>query len=344
MDALVFRGPGDLRLEQRPEPEPGPGEAVVRVDACGICGTDLRIAAGNHRAYPAGTVRVPGHEISGTLVAGSVDGLRAGQRVFVAPNVGCMRCAQCLAGRVNLCRTPQALGITRDGAFATHLVLGRDVVDQGNVLPVPDDLDPAAVAVAEPLACVLRGQRPCAIGAGDVVLVIGAGPIGLLHLLTARARGAAAVVVSEPGEARRRQALAMGAHAAVDPRGDDLAEALRSFAGDGPTVVIVAAPVAAAQAEALELAAPGARINLFAGLPRDRSHVELDTNLVHYKELVVTGTTACTTQDCREALDLILSGAVDTERLVSERRPLEEADAAFAAARSGDVLKVVVEP
>jgi L-iditol 2-dehydrogenase len=344
MDALVFRGPGALRLEQRPEPEPGPGEAVIRVDACGVCGTDLRIAAGNHRAYPEGTVRVPGHEIAGTLVAGSVDGLSPGQPVFVAPNVGCMQCDQCRAGRVNLCRTPQALGITRDGAFATHVRLDRDVIEQGNVLPVPEGTDPAAVSVAEPLACVLRGQRPCRIGEGDVVLVVGAGPIGLLHLLAARTRGPATIVVSEPGSARREQARALGADVVVDPATEDVADALRQVAPAGPDVVIVAAPVPAAQAEALELAAPGARINFFAGLARDRSRVELDTNLIHYKELVVTGTTACTTEDCREALELILSGAVDAAQLVTERRPLEEASAAFESAAAGLALKVVLEP
>lgn len=346
MDALVYRGPGALALEQRATPEPAAGEVLVRVEACGICGTDLRIAAGTHRAYPEGTIRVPGHEIAGVVAAVGADGARApeatdhraaigpGDRVFVAPNVGCGTCDQCLAGRVNLCRTPQALGITRDGGLATHLLAGADVVAQGNLLPVPADADAAAVAVAEPLACVLRGQRPCRIGARDRVLIVGAGPIGLLHLLAARAREPGEIVVSEPSAARRRRAAEHGADRVVEP--DEL---------DGVfDVVVVAAPAAAAQAAALELAAPGGRVNFFAGLPRDGSRVELDTNLIHYKELLVTGTTACTTEDCREALELVLSGAVDTGRLVTARRPLAEAAAAFAAARSGEQLKVVVEP
>jgi L-iditol 2-dehydrogenase len=343
MEALVYHGPGVLRVERRPTPEPGEGEALLRVEACGVCGTDLRIAAGGHRAYPEGTVRVPGHEIVGTLLT-EAGGLPAGRRVFVAPNVGCMRCDQCRAGRVNLCRTPQALGITRDGGFATELLVGRDAVEQGNLLPVHDGLDPAVVSVAEPLACVLRGQRPCRIGPGDVVLVMGAGPIGLLHLLAARTREPAAVVVSEPSAARRDQALALGADAVVDPSREDVAAALAAFGAGGAHVVVVAAPSAQAQARALELAAPGARINLFAGLPRDRSVVELDSNLIHYKELVVTGTTASTTEDCAEALDLIAGGAVDAAALVTARHPLADAEAAFARAGSGDALKVVIEP
>ncbi len=340
MDALVYRGPEALELERRATPDPGPGEVLVRVEACGICGTDLRIAAGVHRAYPDGTVRVPGHEIAGRVEAvGNGAVVEVGERVFVAPNVGCGRCDQCRAGRVNLCRTPHALGITRDGALATHMLVGADLVGQGNLLPVPAGFDPAAIAVVEPLACVLRGQRPCRITAADVVLIVGAGPIGLLHLLAARTRGPRAIVVSEPSPARRAQAGEWGADRALDP--GELPAALEAAGAD---VVIVAAPAASAQALALELAAPGGRVNFFAGLPRDGSRVELDTNLIHYKELVVTGTTACTTEDCREALDLVLSGAVDTGRLITERRPLAEAREAFAAARSGEQLKVVIEP
>jgi len=335
MEALVYRGPGALAVEERPTPVPGPGEALVRVEACGICGTDLRIASGAHRAYPDGTVRVPGHEIAGVVeAAGARARVSEGDRVFVAPNVGCGRCDQCRAGRVNLCRTPQALGITRDGALATHVLAGADVVEQGNLLPLPNGADPAAVAVAEPLACVLRGQRPCRIAEGDDVLIVGAGPVGLLHLLAARTRAPHSIVVTEPSPDRRRQAAERGADRAVAP--EEL---------DGTfDVVIVAAPSGQAQVVALERAAPGGRVNFFAGLPRDRSRVEVDTNLIHYKELLVTGTTACTIEDCREALDLVLSGAVDTGALVTERRPLSDALGAFEAARSGEQLKVVIEP
>jgi L-iditol 2-dehydrogenase len=325
MEALVYHGPGDLRLERRPEPAPGPGEVVVRVQACGLCGTDLRIAAGGHSAYGSGTVRVPGHEIAGTV---------DGQQVFVAPNVGCGTCAQCRRGRVNLCRTPAALGITRDGGFATHVV-----VPQGNVLALERPLDPAVVSVVEPLACVLHGQAACDIRAGDVVLIVGAGPIGLLHLLAARVRAPAAVVVAARAPERRALATAWGADAVAHP--EAVADALPGGAAD---VVIVAAPAPEAQAAALRLAAKGGRINFFAGLPKDRSEVALDLNLIHYKELVVTGTTANTTADCRAALDLVAGGVVDAGRLVTARRPLAEAAAAFAAAGSGSELKVVLEP
>jgi L-iditol 2-dehydrogenase len=344
MRALVYHGPGDVRLEAREAREPRNGEVLLRVEACGICGTDLRIAAGGHRAYRDGARRVPGHEIVGTAIAG--DGTRPGERFFLAPNVGCGQCRECREGRQNLCRRFEAFGITRDGGFAEQLLVGADAVRQGNLLPIIADADPAELSLVEPLACVLRGQRPCAIAAGDVVVIVGAGPIGLMHLAAARVRRPGVVIVSEPAAERREQALLRGADVVVDPSTEDLAAVAREHSQDGrgADVVITAAPAGAAQQQALEIAAPHGRINFFGGLPRGASTVPLDTNLIHYKELLVTGTTANTTEDCREALALVLDGRIDTAALVSERFSLDEAEAAFAAARSGSALKVVVQP
>jgi L-iditol 2-dehydrogenase len=344
MQALVYHGPNDLRVEDRTPPEPGPGEAILRVGACGICGTDLRIAAGGHRAYPPGTVRIPGHEVAGTiLAAGDGTDLEEGQPAFIAPNVGCGRCAQCRAGRVNLCVQPEAVGISVDGGLADQLLLSADLVGQGNVLPVPETANLRAVALAEPLACVLRGSEACDIRAGDLVVIVGAGPVGLMHLLVAKLAEPSAVIVSQRSEERRRLALECGAHEAVGP--DDLAATVMDVSrGRGADVVIVAAPSAEAQRQALEIAAPGARINFFGGLPRERSVVQLDTNAIHYKELIVTGATANTTEDCRRALELVLGGSIDTAALISSSYRLAEADEALAAAGSGEALKVVVEP
>jgi L-iditol 2-dehydrogenase len=344
MQALVYHGPNDLRVEDRPPPEPGPGEAVLRVGACGVCGTDLRIAAGGHRDYPPGTVRIPGHEVAGSIlrVGDGVD-LKEGQPAFVAPNIGCGRCAQCRAGRVNLCVRPEAVGISMDGGLADELLIPASLVSQGNVLPVPETADLRAVALAEPLACVLRGSEACEIGAGDLVVIIGAGPVGLMHLLVARLADPGAVIVSQRSEERRRLALEYGADEAVGP--DDLVAAVMDVSGGrGANVVIVAAPAPEAQRQALEIAAPAGRINFFGGLPRGRSTVELDTNLIHYKELVVTGTTANTTEDCRRALELVLGGSIDTAALISRSYRLAQADEALAAAGSGEALKVVIEP
>jgi L-iditol 2-dehydrogenase len=328
------------------QPEPGPGEAVLRVQACGICGTDLRILAGAHRAYPPGTRRIPGHEIAGTLVAcGSGVTMPEGTPAFIAPNIGCGQCKQCKARRINLCTRPRALGISLDGGFAEYLLLPADLIAQGNILPVPEGRDPGAIALVEPLACVLRGSRACEIEAGDVVLISGAGPIGLLHLGVARLRAPRAIVVSDPNAERRARAQAWGADHVVDPFGEDLPGLIAQLSGgDGADAVIVAAPAPQAQEQAITLAAPGGRINFFGGLPKDDSRITVDANTIHYRELIVTGTTANTTEDCREALALVTTGQIDTSALIGARYTLTESPAAFAASQSRQVLKVVLQP
>jgi L-iditol 2-dehydrogenase len=347
MLAAVYHGPEDLRMEDVPVPQIGPGELLLKVqDAC-ICGTDLRILHGGHRMYPQGTVRIPGHEVVGKIVTigEGVKDYVTGQSVFIAPNMGCGHCRQCVAGKNNLCEHYDALGITIDGAFAEFVRVPAQAVLQGNVMPIRAGVDPAVAALIEPFACVLRGQTALSIRPGDVVLVIGAGPIGIMHTKLARISGAARVLVSEPVELRREQAGRMGADRTIDPVHEDLAAVVaEESGGNGADVVIVAAPVHQAQEQALHIAGIGGRINFFGGLPKDRPTIQLDSNLVHYKELVITGTTACSTGDCRRAAEIVNSGKIDLSDLVSRRFDLSQAVEAFAAAGERSSLKIVLEP
>jgi L-iditol 2-dehydrogenase len=199
--------------------------------------------------------------------------------------------------------------------------------------------------MVEPFACVLRGQEPLHITAGDVVLVMGAGPIGVMHVMLARLKGAGKIIVSDISPQRAAQSVALGADRAVNPTQEDLEAVVRSESdGQGADVVIVAAPVHAAQEEALRLAAIGGRVSFFGGLPKDRPTIAFDSNLVHYKELVVTATTACSTLDCRKAVTIVNSGRINLAPVVTSVFPLAEANDAFAAARGGTALKVVLEP
>jgi len=232
-----------------------------------------------------------------------------------------------------------------DGGFAEYVRVPAAAVTQGNLLPIPSGADAATISVVEPLACVLRGQRAVSLGAGDRVLVCGAGPIGLLHVLLARAAGAERVLVSEPHGVRRAEAIEFGADAGIDPASEDLRDrVLAETNGEGADVAITAAPVPAVQEQVLDLVKVGGRINFFGGLPRDASTIRIDSNKVHYRELHLTGTTANDTDDCRAALDLALSGRVDVRRLVTARFGLERGHEAFAAAAGGRELKVVIEP
>ena len=348
MIAAVYHGPEDLRVEQFPTPSAGPGEVVLRVDYASICATDLRILQGAHRKYGPGTVRVPGHEVVGTVVElgkGANHSYRPGQRVFVAPNVGCGRCLQCAQGQNNLCANYDALGITLDGAFAEFMRVPAPFLQQGNLIPFDEALDGAAVALAEPFACVLHGQQALRIRSEDTVLIMGAGPIGIMHVLAARAAGAKKILVSEQAPERIQKAISAGADRVANFRKEPLADIVCAETnGHGADVIIVAVAIREAMETAPALAAIGGRINLFAGLPSGDTAIALDANLIHYKELVVTGTTACSTEDCRRSIGLISSGKTDLRGLISERYRLDQVMEAFRAVRGGRVLKVVLQP
>lgn len=344
--AAVYRDGSGLAVEEVPVPGAGRRELLLRVENASICATDVRIIKGAHRMVRAGVVRIPGHEVVGVVEEAGIDvsGFHAGQRVFIAPNMGCGQCAPCRRGKNNLCANYDAFGITLDGGFAEYMRVTAPAIEQGNVMPVPSGTDPAVLALAEPFACVLHGQDAVALGSGDVVVVQGAGPIGLMHALLATARGARRVIVADPVKERLAAASELTGARTVDLSSMDLASVVQEESnGTGADVVIVAAPAAAAQRQALQLAAPGGRINFFAGLPKEDPYVSLDANLIHYKELLVTGTTACSTDDCRRALELIVSGAVDLAPLISARFPLEQAVAAFEAAQDRTNLKIVLE-
>jgi len=347
MLAAVYYAPKDLRIEQRPVPQIGPNDALLKVISTGICGTDLRIWHGSHRMYPPGTVRIPGHEVVGDIAAvgEAVKGLEVGQRVFMAPNIGCGHCRQCVSGHNNLCVNYDAPGITYDGSFAEYLRVPAAAILQGNVIPISERVDPAAAALIEPFACVLRGQDALHIQPGEVVLVIGAGPIGAMHMLLAKLRGARRVIVSELIPSRLEQIMALGADRAVNPAEEALAQVIaEETENSGADAIVVAAPSPQAQEMALELAAIGGRINFFGGLPKERPAINFNANLVHYKELLVTGTTACSTHDCWRAAEIAASARIDLSRLVGARFPLASAVEAFRMAEEGKSLKVVLEP
>jgi L-iditol 2-dehydrogenase len=177
------------------------------------------------------------------------------------------------------------------------------------------------------------------------VLVIGAGPIGVMQVMLARLRGAIKVIVSDSHPYRRQRALELGADRVIDRTKEDLADVVMAeTAGAGADVIITASPAPEAQEQALQLAALGGRINFFGGLPKSTPTIQFDSNLVHYKELIVTGTTACSTRDCLQAVRLLNSGRLNLAPLISERFPLHRALDAFAAAGNRSALKVVLEP
>jgi len=348
MRAVVYRGPRDLVVADVDVRPLGRGDVRVAVDSAGVCATDVRIFKGEHSGFANGTGRVPGHEVVGRVSevgpGVSPPGLAVGDVVFVAPNIGCGVCAQCRRGNDNLCPTTEAIGISLDGGFAERVLVPARAVERGNLIPLGSVSSDAGVLI-EPLACVLRGQDKVDVHEGDTVFVAGAGPVGLLHVALARNRGAALVICSEPSAVRREAALRAGAAVVVDPTTADPHESVAAATGGlGADVVITAAPVHALQSAALHLAATGGRVLFFGGLPKSRPTVELDTNLIHYKELLVAGTTASTLDDCRRAAEIVGRGGIELDWMVSDRYALEDFAEAVGRAQDPAALKVVVKP
>jgi L-iditol 2-dehydrogenase len=232
-----------------------------------------------------------------------------------------------------------------NGAFAEAVRMPRSAVEQGNLIPVPAGLSPEAAVLMEPLAAVYRGFRALDLQAADTLVILGAGPIGLIAVILAKHLGVAKVIVSQTSPARRELAAQFGADVTIDPRTENLSARIDTETnGIGADCILVAAPVPELYSESLRLAALGGRINFFAGLPSGKGDVWLDANLVHYKELQITGSTANTTGDCMRALELLTASPEAYLPLVTHSFPLLEAVEAFRVAAAGDALKAVVKP
>ena len=346
MKAATYLGPGRVEVRDVPDPECGPGEVVIEVRACAICGTDVRIF--HHGQKNVQPPVVIGHEIAGVIhqVGEGVEGHAVGRHVTVVTPVGCGRCGFCRRGKHNLCVDFQAIGYHFPGGFAQYVPINARAVAQGNVLPIDEALPFVEGAIIEPLSCVVNGQEYVDIQLGDTVAVFGAGPIGLMHAQLAGSRGATTVILIDPSDkriamARERDAADVYVHAADR---EPVAAVMEETNGLGADVVIVACGVHQAQQQALEAAARQGRISFFAGLPKDNPSISFDSNLLHYRELSVFGAFASHATQYMTAASLIASRNVDARKLITRTVPLDGLAGALAEAGQGRDLKVVVEP
>ena len=350
MLAYLYNEERRLELREVPRPRESASNAIMKVQACSICGTDLRTHrfGSDHIAVP----RIVGHEMTGELVHIGKDlpgGFYPGMRVNVAPAVGCGFCPPCRKGYTNLCDDLRTLGFQYDGGFAEYMEIPEEIFIRGNVLPIPDRLGPEDVVLAEPVACVVNGQEPLKIGEGDTVAVFGGGFIGCMHVRLALLSGAASVTLLEPNESRRLQAHTLFGAAGdtvgiIDPSGPDSEIHLReSTGGRGFDVVITACSVGSVQSQALSLAAKRGRVSLFGGLP-GVSTGYLDSNLIHYKELAVHGVHASTAEQNRRVLRWVEDGTLDLRPYISRYFTLADIEPAFVAIEKDNILKAVIKP
>ncbi len=346
MKAAVYEAPGRIEVRDVPEPTCPDEGLLIKVHACAICGTDVKIYRHGHRHIRP--PRITGHELSGEIieVGPRVDGFAVGQRVAVAPAVPCGECDMCRRGYPGMCDNLAPIGYQFDGAFAELMAVPPVAVRTGCVNTVPDNVSDHEAALAEPLACAINGQNLSRVGEGDTVLIIGSGPLGCLHSQLARARGASAVMLADVAAERLDMARAVaGADVYVDSTTEPLKGAVdRVSGGRGIDRVIVACAAPQAQVEALELVAKRGSVNFFGGLPKDKPTITIDSNLIHYREFFVTGTHGSAPADNRAALELIAAGKVNVRDLVTDVIPLDDLLAGIEKVEQRRALKVIVEP
>ncbi len=344
MIAIVYHGKDDIRVDNVPIPKIGEDEALMKVQAAFICGTDIKIKTYGHFKNPKYKKRILGHELAGDIVdlGSKIKSLRKGMRVSIAPNIGCGHCNQCITGNTNLCEDYEAFGITMDGAFAEFMKIPYRYIAQGNIFKLPDSISYEEAALAEPLATVFNASEIIRIRPPDIVLIIGAGPMGILNLLMAKTRGAQFVIVSELIEERRKQAEKFGADVSINPKNKDFKKILSRLSyGRGPDVIIIAAPSPKAQEESVDLIARCGRICFFGGLPKGKESIKLESNILHYKQILVTGTTGSSLVQYRKSLELIISKKIDVSKLITAKYSLKDAKKAFKSAESEKNLKVL---
>jgi L-iditol 2-dehydrogenase len=340
MRIAKYYGWGDVRLEQADVPETGPGEILVQVQACGLCGSDLMAWYADGKA-PA----VLGHEPVGFVsrVGSGVTDFSPGDRVFVHHHVPCLVCHYCRRGNYSCCATFKKNGIF-PGGFSEYVRVAPANV-QLDVLHLPEGLPFEEATLIEPIGCAIRGVNRAGVQPGDAVLIIGTGVSGLLFTQLSRLWGARSVIASDLVEYRLGRALEHGADAVVNPAEGDLQAEVERLAGKaGADVVIVTVGRADVMEEGLRLVAKGGTVLLYAPLPPSEK-LPVDVCDLLFSEKTLVTTYSCGPDDTRTALDLIRTGRVQTGGLVTHRFGLEEVgEAMHMASQAGDSLKVVIIP
>ncbi|NOZ49429.1 MAG: alcohol dehydrogenase catalytic domain-containing protein [Chloroflexi bacterium] len=346
MKAAFLTGPRTLEVREIPEPVCPEDGLVLKIGACGVCGSDLRRWK---KGPPEGVESyTPGHEIAGEIIAvgDQMTRFQVGDRLAVAPDIHCGHCWYCERGMVNLCDTLRFIGITPDipGGFAEQMVLTHDILENGIVHKMPADMSFRLGALAEPLSSVIAAHDKAGTSLDDVVVILGAGPIGCLHIMVAKARGAQ-VIVSQPSEVRRAAAARFQPEALVDPFNQDLVAFVREYTGGlGASIAICANPMAATHAQAVELTRKAGRIVLFGGLARANPMTTLDGNRIHYGEQEVVGAFSYHPTKHETAVSLLHRHIFPAENLITHTFTLDDIAQAFETAASGAGLKVLVQP
>ncbi|KLI09647.1 alcohol dehydrogenase [Mycolicibacterium conceptionense] len=352
MKALRYYAPEDVRLEDVPEPQCGPGEVKIRVRNCSTCGTDVKILHNGHQNLtPPRTI---GHEIAGDIVevGAQVNTANAtkwaeGDRVQVIAAVPCGECHECRKGWMAVCQNQTSMGYQYDGGFAEYMIVPRQVLKVDGLNRIPDNVSYDEASAAEPFACAINAQDLLGIEEGDTVVVFGAGPIGCMHIRIARGvHNCGPVYLVDVNESRlKMSADAVHPDEVINAAEVDVVEKVMELTGGrGADVIITATAANVTQEQAIAMAARNGRISFFGGLPKTNPTITCDSNVVHYRQLHIHGANGSAPEHNKRALQYISTGQVPVKDLITRHIPLDDVLDAFSIVQNGEAIKVTVEP
>jgi len=345
MKAIQYHGPGEIRMEEIDVPEIYSEELLVKVEVTLTCGTDLKMYRKGHRlARPPMTL---GHEFAGVVadVGNRVTTFNEGMRVVAANSAPCNACFFCRRGKPNLCEhlEEDLIGFSTSGAYAEYVRVPAKIVRQ-NVHRIPDHVSFKEAALLEPLACVVHGNDLADIRLGDSVVIVGAGPIGLLHLQLAKHRGAGKVIVIDVSDARLESAHKLGAENTINPERENQIQKVTELTGGfGADIVIEAVGLPETWENTLRMTRKGGTALLFGGCPSGTS-VSVDTGKLHYGELTIRGAFHHTPSSVEKALNLISSSSMRTNEIITHEMPLKDVEKALRLMAEGKAVKVAIIP
>lgn len=345
MKSVILYGPNNFNSGEFEKPQIGDNDILLKMKSAAICGTDIRILEGKKTKgvrYPS----IIGHEICGIVdeVGKNVKYYNVGDKVSIANVMPCKSCHSCLTGRENACLNRKAIGYEYNGGFAEYVLIPDIFVEGGNVVKLPESVSFEEGALIEPLACCIRGMKNAGTGFNDTVLILGAGPIGLMHLQLAKIVGAKQVIVSEPINSRREKALKLGADRVVNPNEEDLSEIIMSMTdGIGADIIIMAIGVPSIINSTIKLCRKGGTVNLFAGFA-GTGESTIEVNAIHYNEITLNGSTAYKREDYFQSKDIVVNKKINLKEIVTHRFKIDDFKKAYEVCKSGEGLKVIIEP
>ena len=344
MLSVVYYDIHDIRVQESPLPVLTEDNLIVKVHACAICGTDLKIFnVGNPRCTPP---RIIGHELVGTIIqAGNkVKDFVAGERITLATTIACNNCEICTLGLQNMCPNAKSISYDFDGGFAEYIAIPKEAIIGGNVIKVPEILSDDFAALAEPVSCAINAQELAKVDKGNIVLIIGGGPLGAIHAKVAAVNGASKVMISQRSEPRLSLLKKLQDVIVIDGN-QNIGEIVKKETnGLGAEVVIVCAPGKKPQEESIHYARKGGTISLFASLPKGDSAINFDSRVIHYNELRITGASDSRPEHVQKAINLMAENKLDMRNIVTHKVKLIDFQMGLSLMQNKESLKVLVIP